>query len=182
MIEHVRESDDVNTPRGDVGGYQHPHSAGLEDAQRLLPSVTWGADPENAYIAALKAYLQEHGPEDLKYLAFALDVELIDADKLEKALQKYCDCHGIEVLPSSDYQWLKENGYIFFTGMDSYNFPNGARLWVTDSKEINLTALQDKMPKNSFVVDIGQFWGNAYAMKRIGFMWFVIRKDTSWVI
>ena len=137
----------------------------------FLPFATWGAGPENAYVAALKAYLQEYGPDDLKYLAFDLnDAELVDAGKLEQALQKYCDCHGIEVLPNSDYQWLKQNGYIIFTGEDSYDFPNGARLRFEDSKE------------NSFIVDIGEFGGHAYHMKRVGFVWFVVREDTSWVI
>jgi len=150
--------------------------------ERYLPCATWGRAPENAYIAALKAYLQENGPEDLKYLAFVLGAELIEADKLEEALQKYCDRHGIEVLPNSDYQWLRENGYIFFTGDDSYDFPNGARLWFTDRKESYLTAWQGKMPRNSFIVDIGEFGGHAYLMKRIGFIWLIVWKDTSWVI
>jgi len=154
----------------------------FEAAQQYLPCATWGYGPENAYIAALKAYLQEYGPEDMKYLAYSFgDAEWIDSEKLEEALQEYCDCHDIEILPSTDYNWLKENGYIFFLGDDWYEFPNGARLGFSAYKEHFLTALVGRMPRNSFVVDVGQGCGNAYIVKRIAFMWFVIRHDTSWV-
>ena len=149
--------------------------------QQYLPCATWGVGKEHAYIAALKAYLQEYEPEGIKYLAYSVNPKLVEKDTLERTVQRYCDCHGIEILPSTDYRWLEENGYIIFTGMDSYIFPNGARLGFTDSEESPLNVLQGQMPGNAFIVEIGQWGGFAYIVKRVGFLWFVVRKDQTWV-
>ena len=142
----------------------------------LLPFATWGTGPEKAYLSVLEELIGN--ADSIKHISVDPEnANTKDNPKLVEALRIFCKNRDKTLYMESLSELFKkglleegENGFCI----------GGEPLAEISFREIKLT-------KNSFTGVVGWLrgdcWGAGYEykVKRIGFIWVIVSKESAWV-
>jgi len=144
---------------------------------QFLPFATWGIGPENAYLAVLEELIGD--ADNIKHIS----VHPASTDgnpALVKALQEFCENHG-KTLHLKPLWVLNEEGLLDPEDEEPYGFSIGGERLA----ELSFGII--KQTKSSFTGVVGWLcgdcWGAGYTykVKRVGFVWVIVSKESAWV-